>query len=71
MRRYYLEIIRTTLNVIICIFIFGAGIELESNFLQIIAVLMWVSKLIATTERKTTWDATKKKEEYRYKYPKK
>ena len=71
MRRQYLEVIRTTLNVIICILIFGAGIELKSIFLQIIAILMWISKLIASTERNTIWDATQKKEEYRTKFPKK
>ena len=71
MRRLYLEILRSALNIIICILIFGAGIELESKFLQIIAILMWLSKMIASTERKTTWNATKKKPEYRKKYPKK
>ena len=71
MRRLYLEILRSTLNVIICILIFGAGLELESKFLQIIAILMWLSKMVASTERKTMWAATEKKSEYRKKFPKK
>ena len=70
MRALYLEIFRSTINTIICILIFGAGIELGSNYLQIIAILMWLSKMIASTERRTTWNATQKKSEYRKKYPK-
>jgi len=70
MRALYLEIFRATINTIICILIFGAGLELESNYLQLIAILMWLSKMIASTERRTTWNATLKKPEYRKKYPK-
>ena len=70
MRALYLEIFRSTINTIICFLIFGAGIELGSNYLQIIAILMWVSKMIASTERRTTWNATQKKPEYRKKFPK-
>tara|TARA_Y100000590_G_scaffold438177_1_gene560665 strand:- start:2533 stop:2745 length:213 start_codon:yes stop_codon:yes gene_type:complete len=70
MRALYLEIFRSTINTFICILIFGAGLELESNYLQIIAILMWLSKMIASTERRTTWNATLKKPEYREKYPK-
>ena len=71
MRALYLEIFRSIMNTIICFLIFGAGIELGSNYLQIIAILMWFSKIIASTERRTTWNATQKKPEYRIKYPKK
>ena len=63
MRALYLEIFRSTINTFICILIFGAGLELESNYLQIIAILMWLSKMIASTERRTTWNATQKKPE--------
>ena len=70
MRRMYLEIIRMTLNTIICLMIFGAGMELGSNYLQAIAVLMWFSHIVASTERKTTWGATKKKTQYREEFPK-
>ena len=71
MRRMYLELIRMILNTIICMLIFGAGIELSSNYLQAIALLMWMGYLIASTERKTVWDATKKKSSYREEFPKK
>ena len=71
MRRMYLEVVRMILNTIICMFIFGAGVELNSNYLQVIAGLMWMSHLIASTERKTVWDATKKKSSYREEFPKK
>ena len=71
MRRMYLEVLRMVLYTIICMFIFGAGIELNSNYLQAIAGLMWMSHLIASTERKTVWDATKKKSSYREEFPKK
>ena len=71
MRRMYLELVRMVLNTIICILIFGAGLELDSNYLQVIALLMWMSHLIASTERKTVWDATKKKSSYREEFPKK
>ena len=70
MRRMYLEVVLMILNTIICMFIFGAGIELNSNYLQAIAGLMWMSHLIASTERKTVWDATKKKSSYREEFPK-
>ena len=70
MRRMYLEIIRMTLNTIICLMIFGAGMELSSNYLQVIAILMWFSHIVASTERKTTWGATKKKTQYREEFPK-
>ena len=70
MRRMYLEIVRMVLNTIICMLIFGAGLELGSNYLQVIAVLMWMGHLIASTERKTVWDATKKKLSYREEFPK-
>ena len=69
MRALYLEIIRIALNTIICILIFGAGIELDSSYLQVIAIIMWLSKMIASTERRTTWNATQKKPEYRDKFP--
>ena len=70
MRRMYLEVVRMILNTIICMLIFGAGVELNSNYLQVIAGLMWMSHLIASTERKTVWDATKKKSSYREEFPK-
>ena len=70
MRRMYLEIVRMVLNTIICMLIFGAGLELGSNYLQVIAVFMWMGHLIASTERKTVWDATKKKSSYREEFPK-
>ena len=66
----YLEIIRMALNTIICLMIFGAGMELSSNYLQVIAILMWFSHIVASTERKTTWGATKKKTQYREEFPK-
>ena len=71
MRALYLEVLRMLLNTIICILLFAAGIETESNYLQIIAVIMYASHLIASTERRTTWNATNKKASYREKYPKK
>jgi len=70
MRRMYLELVRLTLNTFICILIFAAGIELDSDYLQMIAGLMWISKIVASTERKTTWVATKKKKIYRKEFPK-
>ena len=69
MRRMYLELVRMVLNTIICILIFGAGLELDSSYLQIIAVVMYISYLIASIERRTTWNATKKKGDYRDKFP--
>ena len=71
MRALYLETLRMLLNTIVCILIFAAGVELASSNLQIIAVVMYLSKLIASIERRTTWDATKKKSDYREKFPKK
>ena len=70
MRRMYLELIRLTLNTFICMLIFAAGAELDSDYLQMIAGLMWISKIVASTERKTTWGATKKKTQYREEFPK-
>ena len=71
MRALYLEVLRMLLNTIVCILIFGAGLELDSSFLQIIAVVMYLSHLIASIERRTTWNATQKKTDYREKFPKK
>ena len=71
MRALYLETFRIFLNTIICILIFGAGLELESSYLQIIAFVMYITKLVALAERRTTWNATKKKIGYREKFPKK
>lgn len=70
MRALYLEALRMLLNTVICILLFAAGMEINSIYLQILAVLMYVSKLIASTERRTTWNATSKKTSYREKYPK-
>ena len=71
MRALYLETLRMLLNTVVCILIFGAGLELDSSFLQIIAVVMYLSHLIASIERRTTWNATEKKSDYREKFPKK
>ena len=71
MRALYLETFRMLLNTVVCILIFGAGLELNSSYLQIIAVVMYLSHLIASIERRTTWNATKKKTDYRDKFPKK
>ena len=71
MRALYLETFRMLLNTIVCILIFGAGLELNSSYLQIIAVVMYLSHLIASIERRTTWNATQKKADYRDKFPKK
>jgi len=71
MRRMYLEIVRMILNTIICMLIFGAGLELNSNYLQVIALLMWMGHLIASTERNIVWNVTKKKSQYRRDFPKK
>ena len=70
MRALYLESLRMLLNTIVCILLFAAGIEIGSSYLQILAVVMYISKLIAITERRTTWNATSKKSSYREKYPK-
>jgi len=59
------------LNTVVCILIFGAGLELGSSYLQVIALVMYLSQIIASMERRTTWNATKKKSDYREKYPKK
>ena len=71
MRALYLETFRMLLNTVVCILIFGAGLELNSSYLQIIAIVMYLSYLIASVERRTTWNATKKKTDYRDKFPKK
>ena len=71
MRALYLETFRMLLNTVVCILIFGAGLELDSSYLQIIAVAMYLSHLIASIERRITWNATKKKSDYRDKFPKK
>ena len=71
MRALYLETLRMLLNTVVCLLIFGAGLELDSSYLQIIAVVMYISYLIASIERRTTWNATKKKGDYRDKVPRK
>jgi hypothetical protein len=71
MRALYLETLRMLLNTVVCLLIFGAGLELDSSYLQIIAVVMYISYLIASIERRTTWNATKKKGDYRDKFPRK
>jgi len=71
MRALYLETFRMLLNTVVCILIFGAGLELGSSYLQVIALVMYLSQIIASMERRTTWNATKKKSDYREKYPKK
>ena len=71
MRALYLETFRMLLNTIVCILIFGAGLELNSSYLQVIAVTMYLSHLIASIERRTTWNATQKKIDYRDRFPKK
>ena len=71
MRALYLETFRILLNTIICILIFAAGVELQSSNLQIIGFVMYATKLVALVERRTTWNATKKKTDYRDKFPKK
>ena len=70
MRALYLETFRMLLNTVVCILIFGAGLELQSSYLQVIAIVMYLSYLIASVERRTTWNATKKKSDYRDKFPK-
>ena len=71
MRALYLETLRMLLNTMVCILIFGAGLELNSSYLQIIGIVMYLSYLIASIERRTTWNATQKKSNYRDKFPKK
>ena len=68
MRALVLETIRTFINTVICILIARAGVELQSEPLIWIAGLMWISKLVAMTERRTTWKATRKKVFYKEKY---
>ena len=68
MRRIHLEIIRFGVNTIISIFLLGAGVELGSDYLILIALLTWISKIIAMTERSVTWRATRKKVFYKEKY---
>ena len=70
MRALYLETFRMLLNTVVCILIFGAGLELKSSYLQVIALVMYLSQIIASMERRTTWNATKKKSDYREKFPK-
>ena len=70
MRALYLETLRMFINTVVCILVFGAGIELNSMNLQILAFVMYLSKLVASMERRTTWNATKKKTDYRDKFPK-
>jgi len=68
MRALYLELTRMTLNTIICFFVFLAGVELDSVYLELIGGIMWISKIIAMTERRTTWNATKKRGYYRERF---
>ena len=70
MRALYLETFRMLLNTVVCILIFGAGLELGSSYLQVIALVMYLSQIIASMERRTTWNATEKKSDYRKKFPK-
>ena len=70
MRALYLETFRMLLNTVVCILIFGAGLELQSSYLQVIALVMYLSQIIASMERRTTWNATKKKSDYRERFPK-
>ena len=68
MRRVHLEIMRFGINTIISIFLLGAGVELDSDYLILIALLTWLSKIIDMTERSVTWRATRKKVFYKEKY---
>ena len=68
MRRIHLEIIRFGVNTLISIFLLGAAVELNSEYLMLIALLTWISKIIAMTERSVTWRATRKKVFYKEKY---
>ena len=65
MRRMHLEIIRFGVNTMVSMMLLGASIELQSNYLLIVALLTWMSKIIAMTERSVTWRATKKRGYYR------
>ena len=68
MRRIHLEIIRFGVNTLISIFLLGAAVELNSEYLMLIALLTWLNKIIAMTERSVTWRATRKKVFYKEKY---
>ena len=68
MRRIHLEIIRFGVNTLISISLLGAAVELNSEYLMLIALLTWISKIIAMTERSVTWRATRKKVFYKEKY---
>ena len=68
MRRMHLEIIRMALNTLVSIALLGASIELNSDYLMIIAMLTWCSKFIAMMERSVTWRATRKKPSYKSQY---
>ena len=68
MRRIHLEIIRFGVNTLISIFLLGAAVELNSEYLMLIALLTWINKIIAMTERSVTWRATRKKVFYKEKY---
>ena len=68
MRRIYLEIVRFGVNTMISMMLLGASIELQSNYLLIVALLTWINKIIAMTERSVTWRATRKKHFYKNKY---
>ena len=73
MRALYLEVLRMLLNTIACILIFAAGYnsDPQNPYLMILAIVMYLSQLIASVERRTTWNATQKKTDYREKFPKK
>ena len=73
MRALYLEVLRMLLNTIACILLFAAGYndDPQNPYLMILAIVMYLSQLIASAERRTTWNATKKKSDYREKFPKK
>ena len=70
MRALYFEVLRTLSNTVVCVLIFLAGIELDSNYLQVIGIVMYFSHLIGLSGRRTTWNATQKKKAYRDKFPK-
>jgi len=73
MRALYLEVLRMLLNTVACILLFAAGLNdvPQNPYLMIFAIIMYLSQLIASIERRTTWNATKKKSDYREKFPKK
>ena len=72
MRALYLEALWMLLNPVVCILIFAAGYnnEPQNSYLMILAIVMYLSQLIASVERRTTWNATQKKTDYREKFPK-